>query len=318
MQEFKDFKQTTSAEVLEKITVWQEWLSAEKRLSSHTTESYFLDLRLFMDFMADYINHSVTQKDLQELSVSALRAFLVYRSKHGMSRSSMARNMSSVRNFYRFLLKKYQLENTAVRVVRPARPPKTLPRPLSKDETLNFLHKVKELDKDKSSRDIALLTLLYGCGLRIDEALSLNVGDIPTTNDVLLVTGKGNKQRMLPLLPIVHRTINLYLKERPNALKTSPLFLGVRGERLQAGVVQRRVRAVRAILGLPANVTPHTLRHSFATHLLCEGTDLRSVQELLGHSSLSATQRYTELDTEQLQKVYNKAHPRAFKAKQPS
>ena len=166
-------------------------------------------------------------------------------------------------------------------------------------------------EKWQGLRDVALLTLLYGCGLRISEALALNVTDIPKTNDVLVVTGKGNKQRMIPLLNIVKKTLEAYLKERPLKGCEAPLFIGSRGERLNPGVVQRQIRKIRLYLGLPESVTPHALRHSFATHLLTAGSDLRSVQELLGHTSLSATQRYTEIDTVHLKAVYNQAHPRA-------
>ena len=313
MQEFKNFQQTTTPKVLQMIEAWQSWLLSERRLSSHTAESYFLDLREFMDFLSSDIGHAVDEKDLKNLSVTDLRSFLVDRSSHHIGRSSIARNMSTVRNFYRFLLKAYHIENTAVHVVRPARPPKTLPKPLEQEDALALLSAAEKMQKEKwqGLRDVALLTLLYGCGLRISEALSLNVKDIPQTNDVLVVTGKGNKQRMVPLLDIVKKTIHNYLKERPFDTQDSPLFIGSRGERLNPGVVQRQIRKLRAYLGLPDTVTPHALRHSFATHLLTAGSDLRSVQELLGHASLSATQRYTEIDTVRLKSVYEHAHPRA-------
>ncbi len=313
MQEFKDFQQTTASKVLEMIKAWQNWLTAERRLSEKTASSYYLDLREFMDFLSDDIGHVVDVKDLRNLSVTDLRSFLVYRSTHNAGRSSIARNMSSVRNFYRFLLKNYDIDNTAVHVVRPARPPKTLPKPLEAEDAVALLNAAKTMQKEKwqGLRDVALMTLLYGCGLRISEALDLNVGDIPKTNDVLVITGKGNKQRMVPLLGIVKKAIDAYLKERPFETTDTPLFVGSRGERLNPGVVQRQIRKIRAYLGLPDTVTPHALRHSFATHLLTAGSDLRSVQELLGHASLSATQRYTEIDTVRLKAVYDHAHPRA-------
>ncbi len=318
MQEFKDFQQTTTPRVLSMIEAWQKWLSAERRLSALTAESYFLDLREFMDFLSSDIGHPVDKCDLMDLSVTDLRSFLVYRSSHQVARSSIARNMSTVRNFYRFLSKTYDIENTAVRVVRPARPPKTLPKPLEQDDALALLGAAQKMQKEKwqGLRDVALLTLLYGCGLRISEALALNVGDIPRTNDVLVITGKGNKQRMVPLLGVVKKTIDMYLKERPVDTKDAPLFIGSRGERLTPGVIHRHIRKLRTFLGLPATVTPHALRHSFATHLLTAGSDLRSVQELLGHASLSATQRYTEIDTVRLKAVYDHAHPRAHLKKE--
>ncbi len=313
MQEFKNFQQTVCTDVLQMIEAWQKWLRCEKRLSDNTSESYFLDLRLFMDFAQDYLGHIVQIKDLKNFSVSNFRSFLVWRAQHNMSRSSISRNVSTLRNFFRFLMKNYSIENTAIRVVRPARPPRTLPKPLNKDDVLKLLKTAQKEQKQawQGYRDTALLMLLYGCGLRISEALSLNVGDIDSNSDVLIVMGKGNKQRIVPLLDIVKKSIFVYLEKAQHVDLQTPLFIGARGKRLNSGVVQRQLRKIRHILGLPESVTPHALRHSFATHLLAEGSDLRSVQELLGHASLSATQRYTEIDREQLQSVYEKAHPRA-------
>ena len=176
-----------------------------------------------------------------------------------------------------------------------------------------FLDAVEHLAQEpwQGARDKALYMLMYGCGLRIAEALSLNVGDISGAGDAFTITGKGNKQRLVPLLPIVKKTLQAYIKVHPNPKKTEPLFVGSRFDRINAGVVQRNVRVIRRYLQLPDTVTPHALRHSFATHLLQGGGDLRTVQELLGHSSLSATQRYTEIDMAGLQKVYEHAHPRA-------
>lgn len=162
-------------------------------------------------------------------------------------------------------------------------------------------------------RDMAFVTLLYGCGLRIGEALSLDVKDRPGS-DVMTILGKGQKERVVPVLPIVREMINAYLKERPDgAPDNSPLFIGARGERVNPGVMQRQMRKIRDMLGLPETATPHALRHSFATHLLCEGGDLRTIQELLGHASLSTTQRYTGLDADRMMEVYTHAHPRAKK-----
>jgi len=162
-----------------------------------------------------------------------------------------------------------------------------------------------------AARDMAILTLLYGCGLRISEALNLNVEDVPE-GDAMVITGKGNKQRVVPVLPIVLEAIQYYLDLYPKRLKKSgPLFVGVQGKRVNPGVIQRQVRKLRAYLGLPASATPHALRHSFATHLLAGGGDLRTIQELLGHESLSTTQRYTEVDQARLIEVYRDSHPRA-------
>jgi integrase/recombinase XerC len=197
--------------------------------------------------------------------------------------------------------------------VRSAHPAKVLPKPLSVEDAGRFLDAVEHLAQEpwQGARDKAMYMLMYGCGLRIAETLSLNVGDILGAGDAFTITGKGNKQRLVPLLPIVKKTLQAYIKVHPNPKKTEPLFVGSRFDRINPGVVQRNVRVIRRYLQLPDTVTPHALRHSFATHLLQGGGDLRTVQELLGHASLSATQRYTEIDMAGLQKVYDSAHPRA-------
>lgn len=311
MQDIKEFQHLASKEVLADITAWQTWLSAERRLSQHTAQSYLIDLKEFFIFLKDFLAHDVRQKDLSALSVGDFRSFLVSRSRQGIGRSSIARNMSTLRNFFRFLQRAKILENTAIQAVRPARPPRTLPKPLTTEDTLALLHQAKNMQKEhwQGLRDVALLTLLYGCGLRISEALGLNVRE--WGSETLVITGKGNKQRIVPVLPLVHSAVTAYLKERPDADPDSPLFVGARGERLNPGVVQRQIRKLRRVLGLSESVTPHALRHSFATHLLAAGSDLRSVQELLGHASLSATQRYTEINVEHMKTVYEHAHPRA-------
>lgn len=311
MQDIKEFQHLASKEVLADITAWQAWLSAERRLSQHTAQSYLIDLKEFFIFLKDFLAHDVRQKDLSALSVGDFRSFLVSRSRQGIGRSSIARNMSTLRNFFRFLQRAKILENTAIQAVRPARPPRTLPKPLTTEDTLALLHQAKNMQKEhwQGLRDVALLTLLYGCGLRISEALGLNVRE--WGSETLVITGKGNKQRIVPVLPLVHSAVTAYLKERPDADPDSPLFVGARGERLNPGVVQRQIRKLRRVLGLSESVTPHALRHSFATHLLAAGSDLRSVQELLGHASLSATQRYTEINVERMKTVYEHAHPRA-------
>ncbi len=314
MQDIKDFQQIVEKKLYEAIEGWYEWLSMERRLSLHTAQSYLIDLKEFFTFLQSDIGHPCTLKDLKNLSVTDFRSFLVARTNQGIGRASIARNMSSLRNFFRFLQKKELVHNTAVTVVRPARPPKTLPKPLEKEDTLLLLKSAFKAQKEvwQGRRDVALLTLLYGCGLRISEALNLTIGDWRGCTDMLVIQGKGNKQRLVPVLPIVKNAMAQYLNQRPYELSAaSCLFIGARGEQLNAGVVQRQIRKLRRQIGLPESVTPHALRHSFATHLLIDGADLRSVQELLGHASLSATQRYTEVDTTHLTEVYNKAHPRA-------
>ena len=314
MQNIKNFEKFLEKKAYQAFDSWYQWLSMEKRLSEHTADSYFLDLKAFFEFLYADFGHLLSLKDLKDLSVGDFRAFLVHRSGQGIIRSSLSRNMSAIRNFFKYLHKNYDIENTAVGMVRSARPPKTLPKPLGQDEALQLLHAAYGAQKEKwqGLRDVALLTLLYGCGLRISEALNLTISDWNSNPDVLIVKGKGNKERIVPLLPLVKKAVSAYLKERAFEVSAqSPLFIGARGEQINPGVVQRQIRRLRRQLGLPESVTPHALRHSFATHLLEAGSDLRSVQELLGHASLSATQRYTEVDTHHLTAVYNKAHPRA-------
>ena len=310
---FKDFDTLVDSVVLQDIRAWIDWLSVERRLSDYTALNYLLDLKAFCGFLSQEKNKKVTRTLLEKCSVADFRGFLVEQSAKQMARSTLSRQMSALRTFFRFLLKTHIMENTAIRAIRTPKKPRTLPKPLQENDALNLLHEALNQQKEhwQGIRDAALLTLLYGGGLRISEALALNVGDINEKTDALVITGKGNKQRIVPILPIVRSTLLRAIKEHPCPTSDAPLFVGARGERLNPGVVQRQIRKLRALLGLPDTVTPHALRHSFATHLLSAGTDLRSVQELLGHASLSATQRYTEVDSVQLAKVYEKAHPRA-------
>ncbi len=311
--EYKTITQTCSLKLEKIVDAWQKNLLLERRLSVKTGESYQIDLKEFFTFLSSHLKKEIDVSDLKKLGVSDFRAFLVWRMNQDMSRASIARGMSAVRNFFKYLSRNDILENTAVLSVRSARPGKTLPKPLSVDDAVRFLKVAETMAKEtwEAKRDVALYMLLYGCGLRIAEALSLNVGDFPTRAESFTITGKGNKQRMIPILPSVRQAVSAYLKTRPNPEANTPLFIGARGDRLNPGVVQRNVRLIRRSLNLPDTVTPHALRHSFATHLLQGGGDLRTVQELLGHASLSATQRYTEITMEHLQEVYEHAHPRA-------
>ncbi len=313
MTEYKPFSLTCDKKLSETLKNWLDSLLLERRLSPKTGESYQTDLTEFMTFLADYTGQTITLPLLKKLTVRDFRAFLVWKTDAAISRASIARNLSALRNFFRYLSRMGILENAAILAIRSARPPKVLPKPLSVSDAARFLDAARTMNRKawEAKRDVALYTLLYGCGLRIDEALSLDIRDMPLNADAMTITGKGNKQRLVPLLPAVCRAIKSYLKSRPNPDPNAPLFIGARGDRLNAGVVQRNVRFIRRYLNLPDTVTPHALRHSFATHLLQGGGDLRSVQELLGHASLSATQRYTEITTEHLQDVYQHAHPRA-------
>lgn len=295
------------------IDAWMDWLEAERRASPHTVAGYARDLAAFLGFLCGHVGGEPDLDTLGSLSAADVRAYLAARTGEGLSRPSQARAMSTLRGFFKFLDRSGRLSNQAISTVRSPRPPRTLPRPLAEDEALDALETIGELQDEPwlAARDLALFTLLYGCGLRLGEALALNVGDAPA-GEAMRITGKGAKQRLVPVLPIVREAIADYLARRPfDRSAAAPLFVGARGKRLNPGVVQRQMRRLRALLGLPESATPHALRHSFATHLLAKGGDLRTIQELLGHTSLVTTQRYTQVDASHLAAVHAKAHPRA-------
>jgi integrase/recombinase XerC len=295
------------------IDDWCSWLSAERRVSRHTADAYGRDLSAFLTFMLQHLGTEADLADLAALKPADFRSYLAHRTNTGISRSSIARGMSTLRNFFRFLDRTDRVHNPAIKAVKTPRLPKTVPKALDEDEALQAISTAGELHDEPwlAARDTALLILLYGCGLRIGEALGMTCGDIPT-GDTMRITGKGNKERIVPVLPVVREAINAYRAICPfAAAPESPLFLGKRGKALNPGVVQRHMRHLQKLLGLPDTATPHALRHSFATHLLAKGGDLRTIQELLGHASLSTTQRYTVVDAAGLTRVYEKAHPRA-------
>ena len=295
------------------IADWYRWLTDERRCSSHTLAAYRRDLAAFFDYLAAHLGYPPGLRDLDQLTAADFRGYLAKRAAEGLARSSIARAMSSLRNLFRHLEKAGLVHNAAIRVIRTPKLPHGVPKPLSVAEAKEALDAAAEIPKQDwvADRDVALFTLLYGCGLRIGEALALNVGDAPTSS-AMTITGKGNKQRLVPVLPVVIAAIDCYRRACPHALASDgPLFVGVRGKRLNPGVVQRQMRVIRAQLGLSETATPHALRHSFATHLLAGGGDLRTIQELLGHASLSTTQRYTEVDSQRLLEVYRDSHPRA-------
>lgn len=300
-------------DLAEAIGQWRDWLRGEKRASPHTLDGYARDLSAFTTFL---LRHQGTEPDLTvlaDLKPTDFRAFLAARQADGLGRSSMARLMSTLRGFFKYLDRHELLHNPAILAVKSPRPPKSLPKPLTAEDAIEALSTAGELHDEPwlSARDIALFTLLYGCGLRLGEALSMQKRDIPA-HDAMTITGKGRKQRVVPVLPIVRQAIGEYVSLCPHPLPADgPLFVGARGGPLNPGVVQRQMRRLRMLMGLPDTATPHALRHSFATHLLAGGGDLRTIQELLGHASLSTTQRYTQVDAERLNRVYRDAHPRA-------
>ncbi len=292
---------------------WRIWLETERRTSRHTVDAYCRDISFFINFLHTYHNETPTLNTLKELKPADIRAWLAARLNEGLSRTSITRAMSALRNLFRFLNLTDRIDNQSLAAVRAPKPAETVPKPISPNDALLLMRRAMEIASNRwiGARDVAILAMLYGCGLRIDEALNLDQEDAPT-NDIITITGKGGKERIVPVLPEV---IDAVLKYRdvcpfPTAAG-NPLFYGVRGSRLNAGVMQRTVRMLRADLSLPETVTPHALRHSFATHLLAGGGDLRTIQELLGHASLSTTQRYTNVDTKKLTEVYTRSHPRA-------
>lgn len=295
------------------VAAWRGWLADERRAAAHTLDGYGRDLAAFLTFLSDHLGGEPGLAALADLKPADFRSFLAKRSADGLGRTSMARTMSSLRSFFRYLERNGLVHNPSLGAVRSPRPPRGLPKPLGADEALETIEAASAIQSAPwmAARDTALLTLLYGCGLRLGEALAMNRDDVPR-GEVMVITGKGGKQRLVPVLPAVSEAIALYLGQCPFAGDGSaPLFVGARGKRLDPGVVQRQMRRLRALLGLPETATPHALRHSFATHLLSGGGDLRTIQELLGHASLSTTQRYTEVDAEKLTSVYRDAHPRA-------
>ncbi len=289
------------------------WLGGERRAAAKTLETYGRDVLAFLEFCSTHVGGVPDLAMLRGLRAADFRAWIAAEAKAGAGNATRARKLSAIKTFFRFLKKRHEVEGTALALISRPRPKRPLPKALSPDDAKMVAQDIGEATDTAAiqARDTALMMLLYGAGLRINEALSLNVGDLPAADDALRVTGKGNKQRIVPVLPAVREAIAVYLKLHPNPGRGEPLFVGARGGRLNAGVVQKALRDFRRLNGLPEHATPHALRHSFATHLLAGGADLRSIQELLGHASLSTTQRYTDVDTGQLMEVWRKAHPRA-------
>jgi integrase/recombinase XerC len=292
---------------------WQAWLRHERRASANTVESYRLDLTNLFNFLNHYNGQQVNLTMLAALSLGDFRSWLAHNAGKDMQAASRARAVAGVRSFFRWLDRTGQLHNNAIELLKLPKMQRRLPRPVSEVQAEDIVALAKNVPDEGwvGLRDEALFTLLYGAGLRIGEALALNHTDF-SGGDRLVVTGKGNKQRSVPLLPVVRAAVDKYLAECPYPMEADDaLFVGERGERLNPAVAQRHLRMLRRQLNLPDTVTPHALRHSFATHLLASGADLRSLQELLGHSSLSTTQLYTQVDAQQLAKAYKAAHPRA-------
>jgi integrase/recombinase XerC len=298
------------------IGLWVAWLSGERRASPHTIAAYGRDLVAFLDFLTGHLGALPSLAAIEALRPADFRAYLASRAGEDVGHSSLARNMSVLRNFLRFLQRRGLAATTALSVLRSPKLPVAVPKPLSVDDAVAAVDAVGDMAREswQGKRDTALLALLYGCGLRLAEALGLTRAEAPT-GELLTVTGKGRKTRQLPVLPAVREAIADYLAVCPYTLAAdAPLFVGARGGPLHPRLVQRQMAVLRGHLGLSETATPHALRHSFATHLLGAGGDLRAIQELLGHASLSTTQRYTSVETERLLAIFDEAHPRAHTA----
>jgi integrase/recombinase XerC len=299
------------------VNAWFVYLMTERQLAAHTIEAYRRDLGQFLGFLGGHFGKRPDLKLLLSLSAREVRAFLAARRAQDVGSRSLSRTLSALRMFYRFLERRGLGKNDAIRAVSLPKLPHSVPKPLTAPKATALVDGADIDGADAPewilARDTAVLTLLYGSGLRISEALSLRVKDAPIKGrDMLRVTGKGNKTRVVPVLPITRQAIEHYLKLCPAKLASDdPLFIGARGRQLSPRIIQLRMARARAALGLPDTATPHALRHSFATHLLGAGADLRAIQELLGHASLSTTQGYTEVDRAHLLKAYESAHPRA-------
>ena len=292
-----------------------DWLAHERRAAALTVEAYGDDLAGFLGFLTQHLGAEPDLDQLRTLRLADLRAWLAHEADEGAGNATRARHLSAVRSFYRFLARRHGVDNPALKLITAPRTKPPLPRALAPAEARAVTDDIAEMADTAAlqARDAALFTLLYGCGLRIAEALALHVRDapLPGADAMLRVLGKGGKERIVPVLPAVREAIGAWLRLHPDRQPGSPLFLGARGKRLDAAVAQKVLREFRRLNGLPEHATPHALRHSFATHLLAGGADLRSIQDLLGHASLSTTQRYTAVDQAHLVEVWRKAHPRA-------
>ncbi len=297
------------------IREWYDWLEKERRLSPLTLPIYQRTLAQFLAFLAEHEGEAPSLEMLKNLKAPQFRAWLAYLThKKTYAKSSIIRALAVVRSFYGFLDRRGYAHNPSIETVRSPRRPQSVPRALSQEEAKYLVEQSDTLENRPwvGKRNIALFTLLYAAGLRIGEALQLNQGDIPGEGSMLLIQGKGNKQRMVPLLPLARKALQDYLELSPFGRKSEmPLFLGIRGSRMNVSRAEVAIRDVRRALGLPESATPHALRHSFATHLLEENADLRTIQELLGHASLSTTQKYTKVNRKKIQSVYKATHPRA-------
>ncbi len=305
---------TARPDLNQRVDQWLDHLSDERRLSDKTLLAYERDVRQFLRFLTNHLGGAPGLKQIAVLKPADFRGFLAHRRRQGVQSRSLARGLAGIRSFLKFLERRGEVNAAASSAVRPPRQARSLPKPVSSKDAIDITSGELAMESEAwiEARNAAVLTLLYGCGLRISEALSLTGGMAPKHGArTLRIVGKGRKERIVPILPAVCEAVEHYLKLCPYAIAPEgPLFLGVRGGPLNPRMIQLAMARLRGALGLPDTATPHALRHSFATHLLAGGGDLRTIQELLGHASLSSTQIYTEIDAAHLLSAYDKAHPR--------
>lgn len=316
MSERDVFTHACAADAAREILAWLDHLASGRRLAAKTLEAYRRDIAQLCAFLSDHLGEPVSLATLDRLTPADLRAFFARRRASGAGSRTLARQLSAIRALYRHLQVTGVLVNTTAAALRGPKLAHGVPKPLSQQAAEDTLALAGENAAEAwvGARDVAVLTLLYGCGLRIGEALALTRADWPTggSPQSLMITGKGGRTRLVPVLDVVAKAVERYLDLCPFVLAPDhPLFVGVRGKALNPAIVQRLMRRLRGALALPDTATPHALRHSFASHILASGGDLRIIQELLGHASLSTTQIYTEIDRAHLFNTYKKAHPAA-------
>jgi len=297
------------------IAAWLAHLSRERRVAARTVEAYGRDLRQFLHHLSRHIGGLADIGDIAELKPVDLRGFLAERRREGAGSRTLARGLAGIRSFVRYLERQGLASSAGLNATRAPRQPKTLPRPVAAEAAIRLSNAETQLRDEPwiAARDAAVLALCYGCGLRIGEALALTPRQFgEQAGRSLRITGKGGRTRIAPVLPVVREAVEAYRGLCPYpARPDQPLFFGARGGPLRAAIIQRAMARMRGALGLPDSATPHALRHSFASHLLAGGGDLRTIQELLGHASLATTQVYTAVDTPRLLAAYAAAHPRA-------
>ncbi|TAM98933.1 MAG: tyrosine recombinase XerC [Rhizobiaceae bacterium] len=311
----QEFLVPATADLQSARDAWLQALAGERRLSPLTVEAYERDTRQFLHFLTGHLGGAPGLSDIAALRTADLRAFLAYRRGGGAGARSLGRGLAGIRSFLRFLERRGLASSAGASALRAPKQPKSLPKPLTAKDARRVASTEGQLAEEPwiAARNAAVLTLLYGAGLRISEALGLNADGLRGKGETAIrVTGKGGKTRLVPILPVVGEAVAAYRRLCPYHLDSGArLFRGARGGPLDPAIIQREMRKLRGALGLPDTATPHALRHSFATHLLARGGDLRTIQELLGHASLSTTQIYTGVDTARLLEIYETAHPRA-------